>query len=169
MGTTHRIALALVLFSATAFGTVAQASKVDEMAEVAAMHAVDQAWLKAYNAGDADALANLYMEDAMFMPPGAAAISGRAAIKAYFVNDVAATAKAGLSFSLGAQSDGGAHGNLGWVSGTYTVKDKAGHVVDTGKYLSVSKKKNGKWMYLRDTYNSDAPPPSSAPAPAQKP
>jgi hypothetical protein len=37
-----------------------------------------------------------------------------------------------------------------------------GAVVETGKFLSVSRKKNGKWLYLRDTWNAD-----TAPAPAQ--
>jgi ketosteroid isomerase-like protein len=39
---------------------------------------------------------------------------------------------------------------------------------DTGKYLSVSKKKDGKWLYVRDAWNSDSPPPSREPAPALK-
>ena len=34
-------------------------------------------------------------------------------------------------------------GNLGWASGTYSAKDKAGKMVETGKYLSVSVKKDG--------------------------
>jgi len=48
------------------------------------------------------------------------------------------------------------------------LKDKTGKVIDTGKYLSVSKKKDGKWLYARDTWNSDGPPPSTEPARAPK-
>jgi hypothetical protein len=45
-----------------------------------------------------------------------------------------------------------------------------GAVVETGKFLSVSRKKDGKWLYIRDTWNSDAPPaPAAAPAPAAPP
>jgi hypothetical protein len=33
--------------------------------------------------------------------------------------------------------------------------------------LSVSHKSNGKWLYYRDTYNSDRPLPAAAP-PAEK-
>jgi hypothetical protein len=47
------------------------------------------------------------------------------------------------------------------------LKDKTGKVIDTGKF-SVSKKKDGKWLYVRDTWNSDGPPPSTQPAPAAK-
>jgi hypothetical protein len=58
---------------------------------------------------------------------------------------------------------------MGWSSGTYTVKDKTGRFVETGKYLSVSRKKDGKWLYIRDAWNADAQPacPEAA-APAKK-
>ena len=137
----------------------------DAAADVAAMHAIDQSWLKAYTAGDADAIAALYDEHAILQPPGAPAANGRAAIRAFFVSDVAASKKADVAFHLGSKPDGGASGDLGWVSGTYTVTDKSGKVVDAGKYLSVSKREGGKWVYVRDTWNSDG----AAPAWAAKP
>ncbi len=138
----------------------------DSAVEVVAIHAVDQAWLKAYNGGDADALAGLYDENAILLPPGAPAPHGRAAIRAFFVADVAASKKAGMMFHLGPNPDGGANGDMGWASGTYTVTDASGKVVDSGKYLSVSKKQDGKWLYVRDTWNSDiAAPTAASPAP----
>jgi hypothetical protein len=78
---------------------------------------------------------------------------------------MAESAKGGIALSLGAKPAGGVSGDMGWQSGTYAVKDKAGKVLDTGKYLSVSMKKDGKWLYVRDTWNSDTPPPAAA-APA---
>lgn len=49
------------------------------------------------------------------------------------------------------------------------MKDKAGKVVETGKYLSVSKKVGGKWLYVRDTWNGDgASVAAASPAPAKK-
>jgi hypothetical protein len=33
-----------------------------------------------------------------------------------------------------------------------------GVVVESGKFMSVNRKKDGKWRYVRDTWNSDAPP-----------
>lgn len=149
---------------AVAAGCSLPAAAADKVAELAAIHAVDQAWLKAYTAQDADTIAGLYAEDSVLMPPGAPSVSGRAAIRDYFARDMASTAKAGLAFQLGAKPAGGVSGSMGWASGTYAVKDKAGKVVDTGKYLSVSVKKGGKWYYLRDTYNSDGPPAAAPPA-----
>jgi uncharacterized protein (TIGR02246 family) len=134
---------------------VVDARAADAAADVKALQAVDKVWVSAYNAGDADAAANLYDENAILMPPGAPSAHGRAAIRAFLASDIATSAKAGITFHLGEKSDGGVAGAMGWVSGTYTVTDKSGKVVDAGKYLSVSKKEGGKWLYVRDTYNSD--------------
>ena len=141
-----------------------ESSAADPATDVAAMHAVDQAWAKAYNAGDVDGVAGLYDENAMLLPPGTPRANGRPAIRAFFAKDIAASAKDGVTFSLGAKPDGGVSGDMGWVSGTYVVKDKSGRVLDAGKYLSVSMKKGGKWVYVRDTWNSDGPPAPAAPA-----
>ncbi len=155
----HRIAIHFLAISALMLCNVAAAT---DAAEVAAIHAVDQVWLKSYNSGDANTISSIYAEDAVLLPPGASAVHGRAAIKAFLTKEMAATAKAGMVFGLDPKPDGGVSGDMGWASGTYTVKDKTGKVVETGKYLSVSKKKDGKWLYVRDTWNADgalsAPP-----------
>ena len=154
--------IALAMFSI-------ESSAADSAKEIAALEAVDQSWAKAYNSGNADAVANLYDEKAVLLPPGASAVSGRAAIKAFFVKDTAESQKAGVAFTLGSKPAGGVSGDMGWQSGTYAVKDKAGKVVETGKYLSVSMKKDGKWLYVRDTWNADgAPAPAESAAPAKK-
>lgn len=134
-----------------------------EPTDVAAMHAVDQAWLKAYNSGDANAIAGLYDDNAILMPPGAPAAHGRAAIRTYLAADMAAAKKAGVVFHLGPRPDGGSNGDMGWVSGSYSVTDSSGKLVETGKYLSVSKKEGGKWFYIRDTWNADSAPPPPSP------
>jgi ketosteroid isomerase-like protein len=137
----------------------APAQAADAKADVAAIHAVDQAWLKAFKAADGEALGKLYDEDAVLMPPGAPAVTGRAAIRDFLLKEAQGASQAGMAFSFGDKHDGGASGNLGWSSGTYVVKDKDGKVVETGKFLSVNKKVNGKWQYWRDTWNADSPPP----------
>ena len=153
-------AMSFVLALIALLGVNAYAA--DAAADVVALQAVDQAWEKAYNSADAEALASLYDEKAVLMPPGAQAAHGRAAIRAFLAGDAAASKKAGVTFHLGPHPDGGVNGNMGWCSGTYTATDKSGKVVDTGKYLSVSKKEGGKWLYVRDTWNSDGAPPADA-------
>ena len=134
------------------------AAAADATSDVAALHAVDQAWLKAYTAADGAAAASLYDENAILMPPGAPSAHGRAAIRKFLGDDSAASKKAGVTFHLDTHPDGGVNGDMGWVSGNYSVTDASGKVVETGKYLSVSKKENGKWLYIRDTWNSDGSP-----------
>jgi len=138
----------------------------DTAAELKALAAVDQVWVKAFNAGDADTMSKLYDEKAVLLAPNAPAAKGRAAIKEVFAKEAVGASKAGIVFSLGDKPDGGVSGNMGWQSGTYAVKDKSGKVLETGKYLSVSAKKGGKWLYVRDTWNADAAPPAAASAPA---
>src|SRR5262249_26773780 len=119
----------------------------DNAKDLAALRAVDEDWTKAFNAGNAEVAANLYDEMAVLMPPGQPAITGRAAIKAWLAKDMEGAKKAGVTFNLGPKAAGGVSGNMGWQSGTYTATDKSGKVVETGKYLSVSEKKGGKWLY----------------------
>ena len=153
---------AVVLVSAfVAWTGPANAAGADE----AAVRAQTTNWVKAYNGGDAKAVAALYAEDALLLPPGAPGVKGRSAIMAFFAKDIAGSKAAGAMFAVDPKTDVGVAGDTGWESGTYTVTVK-GATVESGKFLSVSRKKDGKWLYIRDTWNSDAP---AAPAPTQAP
>ena len=136
-------------------------------ADEAAIRAQTTSWEKAYNAGDAKAVAALYAEDALLLPPGASGVSGRSAILAFFTKDIAGSATTGAVFVVDPKTDVGVSGNMGWESGKYRVTAK-GTVVETGKFLSVSRKRDGKWLYLRDTWNADASPAPPAAPPAAK-
>jgi uncharacterized protein (TIGR02246 family) len=157
--------VALVL-SMAGLAHAASATGADE----AALRAQTTSWEKAYNGGDAKGVAAQYAEDALLLPPGAPGVRGRAAILDFFTKDVAASKAAGVVFVIDPKTEVGVSGAMGWESGTYKVTVK-GAVVETGKFLSVSRKKNGKWLYIRDTWNSDAPPAPAAPsaAPASPP
>ena len=160
------VGVVALLGSMAGFAQAASPASADE----AAIRAQSTSWEKAYNGGDAKAVAALYAEDARLLPPGASGVSGRAAILDYFTKDVAGSKAAGAVFALNPKTDVGVSGNMGWESGTYKVTVK-GAVVETGKFLSVSRKNNGKWLYIRDTWNTDAPlaPPASPQAPAAPP
>ncbi len=136
-------------------------------ADEAAIRAQTTSWVKAYNGGDAKAITALYAEDAILLPPGAPAAKGRAAILAFITKDIASSKEGGAVFKVHPKTDVGVSGNMGWESGTYTVTVK-GATVETGKFLSVSRKKDGKWLYIRDTWNADAAPAPAAPPAAAK-
>ena len=139
-------------------------------ADEAGIRAQTTSWFKAYNGGDANAVAALYADDAILMPPGAPPVKGRSAILKFFSKDIAGSKAAGALLVADPKTDAGVSGNMGWESGTYVVTVK-GATVETGKFLSVSRKQDGKWLYLRDTWNADAAPvpaPAPAAAPAKK-
>ena len=150
--------IAVVLVSATALaGCTAATPARDVAADKAKLEADATSWFGFYAKADGDGMANLYTEDALLMPPGAPAATGRAAIKAFLGDDAAKTKAAGLAIKNGTASVDVA-GDMGWVSGNYTVVDGAGMAVDSGSYLSVHKLTNGQWLYVRDIWNSDRAP-----------
>lgn len=140
---------------------------VDTAADEAAVRAINPSWFKAFNAGDADGIAALYAEDAVLSIPGAAAARGRTAIREAAAKDIAAAA--GLTNNSGTSPEFGVSGDLAWEWNTFTVTDASGATVDTGKYVTVYGRKDGKWMIIRDIWNSDTPPAPAATAPAEEP
>ena len=144
------------------------AAPADTAADKAKLEADALVWFDHYAKADGEAMANLYAEDALLMPPGAPAVTGRAAIKTFLGEDSAKTKAAGFSLKNGGVTGSGVSGDIGWISGTYTVVDKSGSTVDSGSYLSVHKRANGTWPYIRDTWNSDRPPAPPAPEPQKK-
>jgi ketosteroid isomerase-like protein len=127
----------------------------DAAAELAALVASDRTRVDAFNAADLETAAGLYDERAVLMLPGAPPARGRAWIRALLAKDMAASA--GIAVVLDGQPDGSVDGDVGWVSGTYTARDRFGRAVGCGSYLSVAKKKDGKWFFVRDTWNSGNP------------
>jgi ketosteroid isomerase-like protein len=135
-------------------GATAADPKADAAA-LAALHDADEYWAKAYNAADLESLMGFYDPQAIIYPPGAPPTRGRAAIRAYFAKDIPESKKKGYAFSINPGVAGGVSGPMGWASGTYTVRDGAGRMVDRGWFFSVSRYVNGRWLYVRDAWNSD--------------
>ncbi len=122
---------------------------------------VNAAWFKAYNAHDATALSVLYADDAVLYMPGMPMARGREAIKAAYQKDLDAMAKAGYMNNMGTTSEAATSGDLGYEANTFTVTDKTGKKIDTGKYVTVFMRKDGKWQITRDIWNSDMPAPAA--------
>ena len=161
--------LALFVGTVIALSACAPASSpaVDTTADEAALKAATLTWLEAYDAGDVEKMVALYAEDAVLMPPHAPVANGHAAIRAFLTADTAGAKAAGIRLVPGT-STAGVAGDTGWESGSYTATDTSGATVDSGSYMSVSRKANGKWLYVRDTYNSDRPLPAPPPAAEKK-
>ena len=119
-------------------------------------------WFDAYNAGDVERMVGLYADDAVLMAPHAPVARGRDAIRSYLKSDLAAAKAAGIQLVPG-DAAAGVTGDIGWESGSYSVVDSASKALDTGSYLSVARKVDGRWLLIRDIYNSDRPLPAAAP------
>ena len=140
---------------------VASAPATDAAADQQAIQAINAAWFKAHAAGDVEGIVVHYSDDALVSAPGSPPIRGTAAIREAFTKELRDMAAAGLSQKSGANPEYELSGDLGYEWNTYSVTDKAGKTVDTGKYLSVFGRRNGKWVIVRDIWNSDAPAPTS--------
>ena len=140
----------------------------DTAADKAKLQADALGWFDRFAAADSEGLANLYAEDAVVMPPGAPAVTGRPAIKA-LLGGMAADAKAGgMTLKAGTVNGSDVSGDLGWISGTYAVQDSTGATIDSGSYLSAHHRVDGVWLYTRDIWNSDHAPTPPAPASKKK-
>ena len=154
-------ALLFVAVMAGAGCTTAAPPAQDVAADKAKMEADATSWFAFLDKGDADGMASLYAEDALLMPPGVAAINGRAGIRTFLAGEVANMKTAGLAIKNGTVTGADVSGDMGWITGNYTVVDGSGAAVDSGNYMSVHKRTNGQWLYIRDTWNSDRPPAPS--------
>jgi uncharacterized protein (TIGR02246 family) len=139
------VALALTLPSAA----VAQTGG-DLRAQIGKM---DRAWDKAYNAGDAAALAALYTKDATLMAPGAEPVSGTSAIQAFFAEDMKQGAKNALTMG-----DVVGIGDHAVETGKWVATSADGKHLDHGTYMTLYKKEGGGWKIYRDTWNSSMAP-----------
>jgi ketosteroid isomerase-like protein len=165
------LALALLGVIASSGGCAQKPpAQPDTAADQAKLQADALIWFDYYAKVDADGMANLYAEDALLMPPGAPAVTGRPGIKTFLGEDAAKSKAAGISLKNASVTGSGINGDTGWISGTYTVVDASGATIDSGSYLSVHRRANGAWPYIRDIWNSDRPPapPSPAPDPSGK-
>ncbi len=156
---------AAALAAAAAIITLAACQQAGPTAkDMEAAAAVNDAWAGHYNAGDADAVAALYWEDAAVLEPGAAARVGREAIREAIAQGIEAAKGAGLTNNTRSGPVQIA-GNLAWQEGTFTMTDAAGATVDSGKYLSLLEKRDGTWKLLRDMWNSNGAPAAVAAGP----
>jgi ketosteroid isomerase-like protein/uncharacterized RmlC-like cupin family protein len=149
--------MALVTASVVTLAACAStAPPADTAADEAALRAGTATWFEAYKAGDIDRIVALYADDGIMMPPNAPSASGHAAMRAYLTADSATSKAAGVTLVDG-ESQTGVSGILGWHSGSYKVTDASGATVDSGNYAETWRKTDGKWLIIRDIWNSDRP------------
>lgn len=148
---THRIlAVALTALSLACEAPAPTASPVDARA---AIEAQNERFSGAVTAKDAAAIAALYTEDAMLLPPNAEAVQGRVAIQAYWQAFLdSGVTNATLTTTEVSNTDTDAI-----EVGTWVIRAADGSVADNGKYIVWWKKSADGWSFHRDIFNSDRP------------
>ncbi len=124
----------------------------------AVLEAGTNTWIEAFNAHDADALASLYSEDAVLLPPNEPAVFGRDAIRA---TNKEMLAEEGIGMEL-EDLEINIVGDLGYKAGRYRMYSKDGGLLDRGKYIEIWKKTDGTWLIHRDMWNSSVAAPAEA-------
>ena len=114
-----------------------------------------------FKAGNADAVAACYAEDAIIWFPGGSMARGRTAIRdgfAHYFSGV--TVKDATLSQIGQEAVGDT--KVAWGTYAMTVVDKATQVesVQRGRYTDVQKKIDGRWLYTVD-HPSDDPAPAA--------
>ncbi len=125
-----------------------------DMAQIKSeIQAAENTWAAALNARDINALMALYADDAVSMPDDAPILAGKAAIQTSQAADFKAM-PAGQTFTFETMDVFG-DGNVVTETGKTTYKDAAGKVTGSGKYVAVWEKRDGKYLCIREIYNSD--------------
>lgn len=128
----------------------------------AAQHPIqtlDEAWAKAAQAGDAQALTALYAPDAVVYPPDAMEVRGTEAIRKSWTELLAAYTLADMKLETVAETAGNV--SVSWGRWTMTATPKKGGPPEKweGRATAVAKKINGKWLYVADHASMPMPPP----------
>ena len=126
--------------------------------DVAAIKAATEAYMQAVRSEDLAALAALYTEDAVWMPPNQPMVRGREAIQTW--NEESPPM---IEFNLIAIEIDGC-GDFAYVLGTYSstiaLEGAPEPIQDTGKYIEIRRKQeDGSWLIAVDIFNSDLPLP----------
>jgi len=159
MPATATRSFALILLVCGSLGATAQAAADSDRL---ALDAATQAWVDAFNARDADAMAALTTEDVVLLPPNADPVRGQEAVRAIWGRAVAG-AKAKASVTV-AETE--IAGEYAWKSGSYVYTLPNGVVVERGKFLEIWKRTDAGWKIHRDMYSSNLPvriPPPDPP------
>src|SRR5206468_7202047 len=125
-----------------------------------AVRDADSAWSKAAGAKDLDKTVSFYSNDAIVLPPNAAAVTSKDGIRNLwkgFIDSVTDISWKATRVEMAKSGD------MACLSGTYEMTMKDG-TKDRGKYCEVWEKKGGMWRCGTDIWNSDLPATAAAPA-----
>jgi uncharacterized protein (TIGR02246 family) len=141
----------LGLVAAALAGCAGRPSAVESASRSAIESTVDR-YVAASNEGDADALAELYAEDALLLPPDHQPIHGRAAIVEFWRQGT----DAGLEVSTLRLE---VAGDVAYLVGRYRLPPTEEEAADSGQYvLCLKRQADGAWKLTADIWNGSGEP-----------
>ena len=151
----------LVLSVAQACSESSEPSERSHTEDVRRIETISAERAKAFNAEDAEAIARHFAPDAVLMPPGQPADTGRAAVASYY-RDIFDTYEVSLSSRY---EEVRVEGDLAYGRGiatvTLTPEDGGETTTSTSKYLNILERRpDGSWTTTHDIWNANAGPSS---------
>ena len=156
LGFTLSAAVIAILLSACSGSNEECCGSIDQAAVKSEIMSLEAAFSDAMNARDVDALMAYYASDAQSMSPNEPTLVGAEAIRASTEEAWSGEDGAGYT-SSGTTSDVWAAGDIAVETGTYSVKSPEGEEVHKGKYMALYEKRDGKYICVRDIWNSSMP------------
>jgi uncharacterized protein (TIGR02246 family) len=142
------LAAALLCLLSTLHGCRAGATPPDQSAKLM-IEKVIQRYSKAYRENNPDAMAALYAEEAMLLPPGYELVKGRDSVRAFWSRGM----EPGFEMVTVAIE---VSGETGYVVGRYYVPPDDESDAETGKYMiALRRERNGVWQITADIWNAD--------------
>lgn len=153
MKTFHALTVCVLLLLVSA-----RAQGVNNPADLRAIKEASAAWDKAWSAGDCEALASLYLADAVAMAPNKPATVGRDAIQASCRKYFAQFRETNRSAVEGIHVSGDLAVSWGTQESMTTPKAGCASVQDKSKWMTAYlRQPDGSWKILWESYNSDLP------------
>ena len=129
---------------------------VDKEAIKTEIQAMENAFAEAYNNGTTDGI-NYYAEDAISFSNGKMPLEGKKAIHESMKTELLTFPK-GAKIAFETQEIHPSNdGNMIVEIGGYKVIDSTGTKLNSGHFISLFEKKDGKYICIRDMGNSDMP------------
>ena len=111
---------------------------------------INRGFMEAFRQGDAGAMAMLYSNDALLLPPGSPEIDDRDEIRAFWQGAM----DMGIKEADLETREVEALGDTAIEVGRFTLRGADGQTADAGKYLVVWKREAATWRIQRDIWNS---------------
>jgi ketosteroid isomerase-like protein len=147
--------LAVTLLILSACATTEQEETLDMEKVRVEIQAMEDAFTAGEKAKDADAVAAYYSNDAISYSRNSTPLSGKAAITANILNNMAKDTLG--NYSVYKLVDVFAEGNTAIEVGSCVQFNASGKEVDTGNFMSYFQKRDGKYLCVRDMSTTASP------------